>query len=284
MEIRVACLLLSLLAVPAHHPEPVSRPEDPREEAEARRLTQVVATAPNHPAFAWAHTRTPHFDLYAETSRYTAADMPGLGARAERALRDHLALLGAPPMSDRVPLFFVRSRARLKLLTGYAWGGFVTPHNDGVFYVATPEARPALRHELIHRVSRATWGLEPEFWLKEGVATFGAGHCAHYSLHEAAASLLREHRAVPLRELSTNFHGVNDIVAYLQSGSVVQYVHDTYGIAAVRCLWRGGLAASAAATGLTPEQLDAAWRAYLRRSGFHPRPVDWNRIKRHGCE
>jgi hypothetical protein len=285
MQIRVVCLLFGLLAASAHQPEPWRpRPKDPREEAEAKRLSRVVAQAPHHPAFTWVRTRTPHFDLYAETSRYTPAQMPGLGAQAERALRDHSALLGAPPMHDRIPLFFVQSRERLKLLTGYTWGGFVTPHNDGVFYVSTPETGPALRHELMHRVSRANWGPEPEFWLMEGVATYGAGHCDRYSLHEAAASLLREHKAVPLRQLSTNFHGVNDIVSYLQSGSVVQYVHDTYGVAAMRRLWHGGLAASAAATGLSPEQLDAAWRAYLQRPGFHPRPVDWSLIKRNGCE
>ncbi|MBF9221646.1 hypothetical protein [Hymenobacter ruricola] len=106
------------------------------------------------------------------------------------------------------------------------------------------------------------------------LSTFGAGHCERYTLHEAAASLLREKKAVPLRQLAANFYAVNDVVAYLQSGSVVQFVHDTYGIQAVRTLWRGGLAQAAAATGLAPDDLDAAWRAYLQRPGFHPRPVN----------
>jgi hypothetical protein len=282
MRVYALCFLLSVAGlVQAQQPAPRA---DSGEEREARRLSAVVRQAPRNPAFTWVRARTVHFDVYAEAGGYSAAQLALFGTQAESALRAHMTLLKVPPMRDRVPLFLVRSRARLQQLTGYQWGGFVTPHNDAVFYVATPEAGPALRHELMHRVARANWGLKPEPWLQEGVATFGAGHCERYTLHEAAASLLREKKAVPLRQLATNFYSVNDVVAYLQSGSVVQFVHDTYGIQAVRTLWRGGLAQAVAATGLTAEELDAAWRAYLHRPGFSPRPVDWEIIRRKGCE
>ncbi|MBJ6107894.1 hypothetical protein JAO73_02645 [Hymenobacter sp. BT523] len=274
--------MLGLAGLP--RPQKPAAPVSSAEEREAQRLSTVARQAPQHPAFTWVRARTAHFEVYAETACYSAAEVAALGTRAENAVRAHAALLGTPPMRDRVPLFFVLSRARLRQLTGYQWGGFVTPHNDAVFYVATPEAGPALRHELMHRVSRAAWGLEPEPWLREGVATFGAGRCERYTLHEAAASLLREKKAVPLRQLAAHFYDINDVVSYLQSGSVVQFVRDTYGIQAVRTLWRGGLAQSRAATGLSAEALDAAWRAYIQRPGFHPRPVNWEAIRRNGCE
>lgn len=282
MRIYALCCLLGLTGL-TQSPKPAQR-FDSAEEREARRLSTVARQAPQRPAFTWVQAHTAHFDVYAETGCYSAVEVTAMGARAESTMRAHAALLGTPPMRDRVPLFFVASRTRLKQLTGYQWGGFVTPHNDAVFYVATPETGPALRHELMHRVSRAAWGLEPEPWLKEGVATFGAGRCERYTLHEAAASLLREKKAVPLRQLAAHFYDINDVVSYLQSGSVVQFVRDTYGIQAVRRLWRGGLAQSVAATGLSPDALDAAWRAYVQRPAFHPRPVDWGAIRRNGCE
>jgi hypothetical protein len=78
---------------------------------------------------------------------------------------------------------------------------------------------------------------------------------------------------VPLAELERDFDFAL-AAPHLQAGSVVTFVRERHGIAAVRALWAGGLREVGRATGTGPAALEAAWRAELRRHAAEAAALD----------
>jgi hypothetical protein len=152
-----------------------------------------------------------------------------------------------------------------------------------LFLVAGIENAPPIRHETAHIVSWDAWGRPREPWLSEGAAMVGAGLCAGVGLHDWAAAVVRDGLDTPLRALARDFD-VTQAATYLQAGSVVQFVAETHGPAAVEALWRGGLAAADEATGLPPDRLEAAWRERVRQADASRVPGGLNLSGRVECE
>jgi hypothetical protein len=242
-----------------------------------------VRAALTRPDYRWVTLDTRNLRLRAREGSYAAAHLAELGRQAEAARAHGLALLGAREY-PRLQHFFVASRPEMRDLVGMPYGGDAEPSENAVFLVATPDIPPALRHETMHVLAIQLWGRPREQWISEGLAIHAGGQCAGRSLHEWAAALGAEGRRVPLRTLVDSFPRVNDVVSYLQGGSLVSYVAGRWGMGAVHTLWTGGLAAAPRATGMTAPQLESAWTAELARPAYHQRRADWELIRAHGCE
>ena len=281
----VAAVLLSVVLAACHGvPAAPTSPATP-EPSDGLRESGAARFARTHPDFAWATHDTESARLYAEAGPGTADRLAALAQPVEAALRRSRAYVGRRYPTGRISLFFVDSRERMGDLLGRTPGGTAIPKEDVALFVAPPDGHaPALVHELTHLEAWETFGERPvdEPWFDEGLATASVGRCYAYTLDEAGAAVVREGRAVPLAELAASFD-VADPGAYLQAGSVVAWVKERWGLDAVAALWRGGLAASERATGLTAEALDAAWRAHVveRDPGT---TLDWTALTTVGCE
>ncbi len=242
--------------------------------------------AHTHPGFAWVAYDTANFRLYAENGPDVEGRLRVLGEEAERALETARAYVGRRYPVGRQSIFFVDARTRMKPLVGSTPGGLAVTQEATAFFAVPPDgsAAPPLIHELTHLEAWEAFGERPrdEQWLDEGLATAAVGRCYAYTLDEAGAAVVREGRAVPLRTLASAFD-VADAADYLQAGSLMAWVRETWGLDAVAALWRGGLSASKKATGLEADALDEAWRAHVA-AGDRGTRLDWDAIRAFGCE
>jgi hypothetical protein len=94
-----------------------------------------------------------------------------------------------------------------------------------------------------------------------------------YSYRGMAAQWLAEGTILPLDTLVQRFYQVDDLEAYLQSGSLVAYLLERYGTDRFRQVWRGGPSAFVRAFGRTATEIEADWHAWLRATPASVRPA-----------
>lgn len=237
----------------------------------------------------WIRRTTPSAELYVQGGSPAAALLATLPADVEAAVAADRAWLGlGPPSGPRLRLFFVGGREAMRPLVGWTPGGYAAVDDGTAFFVATPETRPALRHEVMHLLSWRAWGRPGGVWLSEGVATLAAGGCGGYAVDDVAAVLLRERALPALDTLRRAFdvRGRTGATQYLASASLVAYVDRTYGRPALRRLWTAGLAGVRGALGVDAAEVERGWHAALAR---HPAPRVtwaglWTAIAARGCE
>jgi hypothetical protein len=260
--------------------QPVARPTRPPSPAADRALAL--------PGVRWVRRTTPNADLFVQAGSAAEQIIDGLPEAAEQAIAADRAWLGLPADGARVRLFFVGSREAMRPLVGWTPGGYAAVEEGTAFFVAAPEVRPALRHEIMHLLSWRHWGTPGGLWLSEGVATRAAGGCGGLTVDEVAAVLLRERALPPLDTLRRAFdvRGRTGAAQYLAAASLVGYVEQAHGRAALRALWAGGLRRAEAAIGTSPAALERGWRAAVARRGAPALSWAelWSAIAARGCE
>jgi hypothetical protein len=248
--------------------------------------TGLARRALEHPEIRWADARTEHFHLHVSPAvGLDRRGMERLGRQAEAARREVLEMLGEADGGTK-ELFFVESRGRMREIVGQPYGGMASREDGAVFFTITAKTRPPLRHELMHLYSLTLWGdvYQHREWLREGLATLAVGHCHGWSFHELAAAYQDSGQRVPMDRLVGHFREHDDVVTYLQSASLLRFVADRHGSAALRTLFQGGAEAAPRAVGMDAAALDAAWRREIARPEHRRRPVSFAAIRAEGCE
>ena len=252
----------------------------------------LIASALARPDVQWSQHDVEHFRLYAMRGSYAAAHLPALGAAAELARSHDLELLGAPTYPRRVTLLFVPTREAMRSFVGWPAGGWGVAAENGAFFVASDSLSPALRHELMHVFSWNRWGTPfggagEGQWISEGLATYAVGGCQDIGVHTLAATYAGTGQLLPWTQLATRFD-VRTLASYAQAGSIVAWVRERFGDAALRRLWRDGLPGLAVATGVPVDRLEREWRTMLESAPPTARPEDGRslaaRVRRQGCE
>ena len=205
-----------------------------------------------------------------------------IATAVRRARADNAVLFGDVANALPIDVFLVADRQAMQRVVRRPVAGWTDPMAGTVALIGVGEHSVALRHELTHAISFNAWGAPHEGapWLAEGLATWVAGECAGHSPHDLARDMRARGELVPVRALVDEFPAQNDIIAYLQSGSVVGYILETYGVDAFRRVWSGG-ADALAALGLNVARLERDWlRAIDARRSV---PVDRDAIRASGC-
>lgn len=153
--------------------------------------------------------------------------------------------------------------------------------------VRSSAANQGERHEIAHVLSHNLWGHSRDWlttgWMSEGLATYAGGPCSGYNIDEIVAYLDQQGGLIPLDSLATEFRSYDDLIAYLQAGSFVGYIRETYGLARVRALWEQGFEQLETILAETPSAIDAEWRAHLKSA--YPMPkVRWEPLEKEGCQ
>jgi hypothetical protein len=119
--------------------------------------------------------------------------------------------------------------------------------------------------------------------MSEALATYAGGPCSGHSIDEIVAYVDLQSELIPLDSLALKFRTYNDLIAYLQAGSLLGYIRETYGLAKVRALWNEGFEQFETILDKSPSAVDAEWRKHLKASYPEPK-VDWIALKKTGCQ
>lgn len=165
-------------------------------------------------------------------------------------------------------------------------GGFTTDE----IYLSYPEVNyldsdlmTVLHHEVVHRVDADMGGEFRPLILIEGLAVYlTGGHYHSEPLVQRAATLLDTGAYIPLPNLVSNFYNWQHEIGYLEAGSLVQFMVNTWGWDAYNNFYRdihpipGGDDAAAidkalqAHFGLSLRILDDRFQVYLKSFAINP--------------
>jgi hypothetical protein len=228
-------------------------------------------TYAKHPGFAWRIATASNLTVYFEANTRAERELAQLQARFARSVRAVGELLQAPPYRKRIHVFVVESKERKQALMGDpGWGGAI-PKLNVVFGVFNERGDGCSTHEFCHVIAGNLWG-RPERWIDEGLATCSDERWRE-RVHRAAGELASQGRLLGLEVLFREFLKHPEDVAYVQAGSFTRFLHETYGTAALKRIWRGGHARISKATGHPIDELEREWRAVITSaSGTNPRP------------
>jgi hypothetical protein len=173
-----------------------------------------------------------------------------------------------------IHVYLFRSPAEKYALMGAAGTNLAKPWLSTVFISNLGWPNPVLGHELVHvvaagagtgpfRVSGRLDGLWPNPALIEGVATAAAFQPqGGLTLHEWAHAMLELEMVPPLDQLfGPSFFEQQARLAYTLSGSLLHFVHERWGAAAIRDTYRTG--SLEVGVGQPLDDIDAAWRSAL---------------------
>ena len=215
------------------------------------------------PGFVWRQDSTAHFTIYYEAGAPAAQRLDRIKQDAEASLTHLLALLELPSYDTPLHLFVVDSRDRMAALVGHATNGTAYYQTGVLAFLVSEQMTLSARHELLHVVAMDRWGV-PDRWINEGLAVYADDQGHGHGLHALAHHLDTQGQLLPLADLTRRFRRHNDLVSYPQAGSVIKYLYEHHGLAAVRAIWTQGVGAVEDATGRSLSDLEAEWLAVVR--------------------
>ncbi|HEX2607491.1 MAG TPA: hypothetical protein VHK91_08930 [Flavisolibacter sp.] len=230
---------------------------------------------------SWKRDSTVHFQMQAQSMVRSATKLSAVGQQLEVILKEELAFL----KEDQAPflqVYFLKDRETLTSYTGFPANGYTDTEKGILYFVDKEPFHLALRHELMHALSWRFWGPPKGYWLSEGIAVTASRTCGGYSVHELSHAIQQQGKIVPFQTLADTFD-FRALEPSLQSASLVTYIHERFGIAALKGFWQQGLGASEKITGISSQDLERQWLDYIRQDRFQKK-VNWKGIRESGCE
>lgn len=214
---------------------------------------------------------------YAETQRHL------LTSRAEDSRREVLTRLSVTEYPDLLHLFYVDGREDMEKLTGSPVTGFSYFDDHAIVVVFNDNWRAFERHELTHIVTLGSWTRPAGPAVVEGLATWVDGRCGGYANGRIARTMLDRGQLIPLESLAGDFRRQDDLIAYLQAASIVEFLVHRRGPRVVAALWDQGLRASPELLQVAADEFKREFEGWLA-STYDPVPLNaWESIRAGGC-
>jgi hypothetical protein len=176
---------------------------------------------------------------------------------------------------ERVVAFFFRSPEEKRRLMGASRTYVAKPWRNEVYLQLDTWPHPVLAHEVAHvvaanvgsgpfRVAGRMGGYWPDPALIEGAAVAAAWKATQgMTPHQWARAMIETGLAPPLRKvLGAGFLGQQKRRAYVLAGSLIRFVAETRGSAAVRKTYRRGDIESALSMDI--DELERRWKRFLK--------------------
>jgi hypothetical protein len=188
--------------------------------------------------FTWKTVESEHLRVHFELeNRYAAERIDYLKAKQERAYIANLRLLGVAEGVGKVDVFVVASRERMKKLVGDETNGVAFPTKRVLCFIFNETLDVSSPHEMMHVLAGNLWGLKFKPWISEGWAGVADNGWYGYDLYNLNKYLLERKKLFPLARLMGDFNDLPDMITYPQAAGFVKFLHENYGIAAIRNLW-----------------------------------------------
>ena len=229
----------------------------------------------------WTHYNSTNFKLHAQKEVRSETNLKSLASNMEAIQNELLRLLNQTEV-QKLEFYFLKDRATLSSYTGYPANGYTDTEKGIIYFVDKDPFHLPLRHEIMHALSWRLWGHPKQLWISEGIAVFASGTCGGYNLHNLANALGREKKLIDFQKLTDSFD-LRPLEPSLQAASMVKFIYELKGAEALRKVWKVGWMNVEAAVGLTPVELENAWKKHIGQEKFRD-PVDWTQIRSAGCE
>lgn len=222
---------------------------------------------------------------YTVDSTMALSDRNELIRKTKRDIVDNLALINESEFNDSLHIVIVRDKDEIKEITGYRVAG-LTIAKDEVFpenlilsiYGKNPNP---LKHELMHIICRRKWGEASVTWLNEGLAILADPSvidCDNQTFEERYVFFLQNNMlfsSEQLRQSPINYEMPKDKIFYSQSGYIVSYLIDNYGLNKIKELWFSTIDSFHDIFGLSVCELTLKINNEL--NGKYPNPIEFNR-------
>ena len=141
----------------------------------------------------------------------------------------------------------------------------------------------------MHAVSQRAWGPPGSRWVSEGVANWADSRCQSTTVLAVARDLLRAEPRLTAAGLPAHFDSIGAgpflgprLSAYALAASMVGFVYDRGGAAALHALWHSGMLPPTPP--LSVDSITPAWRAYVERAAAGTRGLAPAAIEARGCD
>jgi hypothetical protein len=217
-----------------------------------------------HTGFSWKIDRVANFELNYEADTEAELRLKQLEEVAERGQISILQMLGEKDYDSTVHVFFVESIERMKLLIGSEVIGRSRPTQHAVFCVVAPFSELSLKHELTHEIATNLWG-PAEHWLEEGLANFVVDNKSSL-MKRQCLGMMQSKQWIPLKKLvspewESSSYSPDD--TYPELGGFVEYLYETYGVARLEKIWKGGSKSIKRVYGKRLSRLESDYKSYL---------------------
>ena len=133
--------------------------------------------------FLWIEESSEHFNYYFEKDSYASDYISSIIEISENSYKRVLQLLGIQSYDERIYMFIVDSRNRMKELIGSETNARCFPYRHITTHVYSEDIKAIGAHEMMHDISWNIWG-KPERWISEGLAVYSDDRWHRNSLHE----------------------------------------------------------------------------------------------------
>ncbi len=225
------------------------------------------------------------FRIYFRDSSYTASHFDKIEQELDFSYSKILSVLNIPTYNNDIYLLAVVSKEEMQKVMGYKIKGGAAKGHDLVFFVYNQNIRPQFKHEIFHLISYETWGVTNYRLLDEGGATYTDNYCFYDNPVYTINAYYGQHKELfSLNSLINSFDKQfkqSDVIAYVQSAGVFNYLYEKYGVDKMKLLWTGGFEKFNEIYGFSIVQLEKDWLNFINTIPV-PKDFDINKLKE-GC-
>lgn len=235
--------------------------------------------------FRWKSIETDNVRIYYQAASFAEKHRAMLLRSVEGTIGEVLDYLDESEYVGPLNVFYLNSREEMKRIVGSPVSGLANWEANGIFVVFNPEWRSFEKHEFAHIITMGIWGSPDDTsrWMVEGLPVACDGWCREYSVDEIAWHYLSHDEFPPLQDLFTGFRSLGEIKGGFYAASVIGFIHDRYGVDALRSLWLDGTGNLTEVLGVDLKELEASWKRYLDSTVDKDVPVDVDTIGKLGC-
>lgn len=158
------------------------------------------------------------------------------------AVKSDAKLIGLNEFNDTIYIRFLSSREDMFPLSATRASGNAYPHINTLYVVANENSKPPIKHELMHLIAMLKWDYptQTSTWMNEGLGTFAENNCSGNNVAQIYRYFLENDKLISMDLLSSDFYKQPEMVAYHQSGYIVEYLLENYSIEQFKKLWTEG--------------------------------------------
>jgi len=199
---------------------------------------------------------------------------------ARTAVEHAVELLDAGGWEGPVRLVYLESPQEMERAVGRAVrGGWADAGANAALLVTYEGGATGVVHETLHVVSMRQWGAasRPAMWIQEGLAEWGEGaDCGDVAHGRLDRYLHQRGDGLPISTLTREFREHSDLITMPQVTTLVGYLMDVHGLAAVRGLWERGIGEAERVLGYGSDELERGWRAWVDDRYEPASEAEWN--------
>lgn len=246
----------------------------------------VVDTILNKSGKKFNIKKTEGITFYYEPDKYFDSVMQTLITDAERSKKQCMEMLGLTTLPYEMKIIYFNDREKIRPYLNMAPKGIALPDAYSLLIATNDSIRAYHTHEMMHIISINHFGgyaATPSDWIQEGISVYTDNPCLGHPIHEIAAYLYYNNKMSSMDSLFHHFRSLPDMQAYIQAGSLVGFLVDTYGLKKFEKIWENGIVGLSSIIGKSINELEKEYHAFLRKNYPTQPKVNWTLLNEKGC-